>query len=181
MTAEGHLHELNGIQLHEKHEALTLAAATLLGQMLFEFSRLDVSLGMCLVWVDDGRELDTLNEKVSHLAFAARLGLLKAFVAERFATDSESFDAYMSWHSRADATRSMRNQLVHGRWGIDAARGQVANVVGLPTSPDQRETRYSITDLQHIVDGMSQLRDELSELRRDFPLRSSAPGRTRTA
>ncbi len=55
MTAEGHPHELNGIQLHEKHEALKLAAATLRGQMLFEFSRVDVDLGTCLVWVDDGQ------------------------------------------------------------------------------------------------------------------------------
>ena len=39
-------------ELWALREAMEAAAASLLGHMLFEFSRIDVNLSLCLVWVD---------------------------------------------------------------------------------------------------------------------------------
>ena len=51
------MNEITAGELLAKNDALENEAASLLGHMIFEFSRLDMNLGLCLVWVDGGREL----------------------------------------------------------------------------------------------------------------------------
>lgn len=64
----------------------------------------------------------------------------------------------------------MRNELFHGRWGVSAMNRQVVNVIGLPTSPDQKAVSYSIEDLQKVLDDMRNLRTKLCSLRKECPL-----------
>jgi len=84
--------------------------------------------------------------------------------------DTPAADIYQAWLSDAHAVRSLRNELFHGRWGFIPQQQQVANVVGLPTSPEQAETRYSIPQLQDLLFTMRDLRSRLNDLRQSCPV-----------
>ncbi|PAU87200.1 hypothetical protein CK507_10830 [Pseudomonas sp. WN033] len=144
-------------------------AATTLGYMLFEYSRLDMELGLFLVWSNDGQNLDRLTKKLNDSNFNKRLHLLEKLVNEKY-MDTPAADIYKFWLSDAHAVRSLRNELFHGRWGFIPQQQQVANVVGLPTSPEQTETRYSIAQLKDLLLTMRDLRSRLSDLRQSFPM-----------
>ncbi|WP_152663159.1 hypothetical protein [Arsukibacterium ikkense] len=144
-------------------------AATTLGYMIFEYSRLDMELGLFLVWSDDGKKLDSLTKRLNDSNFHKRLLLLEKLVQEKYAGTTTA-DIYTSWLSDAHLARSIRNQLFHGRWGFIPRQQQVANVIGLPTSSEQKETRYSISQLQDLLFKMQDLRSRLSELRQSYPV-----------
>lgn len=157
--------EITGAQMSAARDELELAAATRLGQMLFEFARLDTSLGLCLVWSGEGRQLDMLTKQVQDYSFHKKLVLLKDLVDGAFKRGSEERSSYRKWLDDAHAMRTKRNELVHGRWGIDPCRNQVFNVIGLPTSTDQREVYYSIEDLQEQLEQLKNLQTRLHQLR----------------
>lgn len=144
-------------------------AATTLGYMLFEYSRLDMELGLFLVWSNDGQKVGALTKKLNDSNFHKRLHLLEKLVQEKY-MGTTTADIYQSWLSDAHAVRSIRNKLFHGRWGFIPQQQQVANVIGLPTSPEQAETRYSISQLQDLLLTMRELRSRLSELRQSCPV-----------
>ncbi|MEQ3775703.1 MAG: hypothetical protein ABNH27_01190 [Alcanivorax sp.] len=144
-------------------------AATVLGYMLFEYSRLDMELGLFLVWSDDGKKLDSLTNKLNDSNFYKRLLLLEKLVQEKY-LGTPTADIYGSWLSDAHAARSIRNQLFHGRWGFIPQQQQVANVIGLPTSAEQAETRYSISQLEDLLNKMRELRFRLRDLRQSCPV-----------
>jgi hypothetical protein len=157
--------EITGAQMSAARDELELAAATRLGQMLFEFARLDTSLGLCLVWSGEGRQLDMLTKQVQDYSFNKKLMLLKDLVDGAFETGSKEHSAYSEWLDDAHAMRITRNELVHGRWGIDPCRNQVFNVIGLPTSPDQRAVYYSVEGLQEQLEQLKNLQTRLHQLR----------------
>lgn len=144
-------------------------AATTLGYMLFEYSRLDMELGLFLVWSNDGQNLHRLTKKLNDSNFNMRLHLLEKLVNEKY-MGTPAADIYQAWLSDAHAVRSLRNELFHGRWGFIPQQQQVANVVGLPTSPEQTETRYSIPQLKELLVIMRDLRSRLSDLRQSCPV-----------
>ena len=154
----------------EAMDALEQAAATLLGRLLLEFSRLDMALGLCLVWTGGGHHIDSLTKQVAEFNLHKRLDYLGQVVDRSFPENSEIRDAYITWLGQAHAARQKRNELVHGRWGFDLGREQLVNVVGLPTSSEQREIRYSVADLEGILDDVRRLRIGLDNLRKQWPL-----------
>lgn len=154
----------------EARDALEQAAAALLGTFLFEFSRLDMNLGLFVVWTDRGQHLDALTRQVADFSFHKKLDFLGQVMDRSLVEGSEGRKAYMSWLDQAHALRQRRNELVHGRWGVDLAREQVVNVVGLPTSSEQRAIRYSLGDLREILGDIQRLGREMEELRRRWPL-----------
>jgi hypothetical protein len=84
-------------ELLETRNALEKDAASLLGYMLFEFSRLDVNLGLCLVWVNDGENLESLTRSVAGFTFKTRLDELSKRINAKLQRDSESYLAYEDW------------------------------------------------------------------------------------
>jgi hypothetical protein len=72
------LSELTGRQICEARETLEQAAATLLGKMLFEFSRLDVNLALCVAWADSGQRLEELTKQVVEASFHKKLEFLRS-------------------------------------------------------------------------------------------------------
>ena len=150
-------------------EDLEHDVATVLGYMLLEYSKLDMELGLCLVWSDEGRYVDEVSRNVDPANFNGRLKRLQKLAKSKYA-QAPAADAYVKWLSDAHEVRDLRNQLVHGRWGFLPQQGVVANVVGLPTAPEQTETRYSLAQLQESVRAIRVLRDRLSELRRMWPV-----------
>lgn len=158
------------LEIQEAEIALEQAASLALGRMLMAFSRMEMELGLALVWVNDGKELEARTAKLDQSNFHTKLEELRKHIDQRGRSD-ELRKRLIDWLEKAHALRGIRNELVHGRWGIAAVEGVVVNVIGLPTSPDQRSTSYRIPDLDRIVDDIHRLRDELSELRRNWPIR----------
>lgn len=157
------------IEAKKDYGELERDAATTLGYMLFEYSRLDMELGLFLVWSDEGRGLEKLTRQLEDSSFSKRLGLLEKLALSKY-VGTPTADHYARWLSDAHAIRDLRNQLFHGRWGFSPSQQQVANVVGLPTSPGQTETRYSLDQLNESLQAMRNLRSRLSELREAWPV-----------
>lgn len=160
---------MSNSELSEERGRLEQEAATILGFMLFEYSRLDMELGLFLVWFEGGQKLDELTKAVGKKNFNKRLEHLEnAFRNED--VDPSTRDLYSKWLTDAHSIRTLRNRLIHGRWGIIPGQQQVANVVGLPTSPEQSSTRYSIEQLEEQLQSIRQLRSRLNEIRDTRPI-----------
>jgi hypothetical protein len=114
--------------------------------------------------------LEELTKQVAEFSFHKKLDFLSHHVERCLPKGSKRHRAYIEWIDRAHTSRLKRNQLVHGRWGVDPLQGQVINVIGLPTSPEQSELRYSLTDLESVLKELMQLRAKLHELREQWPL-----------
>jgi hypothetical protein len=157
-------------ELWAHRDAMEAAAASLLGRMLFEFSRIDVNLGLCLVWADSGADLERLTPKVAALSFHSKLSELSKHVERKLPPGSKRRNAYDRWLERMHVARVERNRLVHGRWGIEAHRHRVVNVVGLPTGDGQQCVEYSIDELAAVNEELRSLEHELRPLRTQWPL-----------
>jgi hypothetical protein len=162
--------EWTGIQIQSAARDLEQAAAEILGQMMFEFSRLDVAVGLFLVWTDEGRQLESLTTIVNDYALNRKLELLKDLVDGKYSTNPEAQALYNKWLTDAHATRIKRNEFVHGLWGLKPLDAQVVNIVGLPTSPDQREIRYTIPELKSTLAELKDLQTRLQVLRKEWPV-----------
>ena len=128
-----------------------------------------MELGLFLVWANGGQELESLTEKIDHARFAERLNLLEKFTVSKYPVGA-SADTYAGWLRDAHAIRGLRYQLVHGRWGFIPLQGLVANVVGLPTSPNQLAIHYSIEQLNGKLQSLKLLRSRLHKLRKQAPI-----------
>ena len=164
------MEDLTAGELWARREQLENDAALQLGYMIFEFSRLDVNLGLCLVWVDGGAKLESLTKSVADLNLKGKLDELESHVNAKLPVGSKRRKAYDAWIERAHSIRQQRNSLVHGRWGVEAHLNKVVNVLGLPTSDTQREFHYGIDELVAINEELRFLQSELSRLREYWPL-----------
>jgi hypothetical protein len=144
-------------------------AATVLGYIVFEFSRLEMGLGLFCVWSDEGRKLDDLTQKLNDGNFNSRLEFLERLAESKYLNTSAEGE-YAKWFREAHALRSLRNRFLHGRWGFLPQNKMAANVIGLPTSEEQTETRYSIEELRQSLQKIRALRNRLSELRQKWPM-----------
>lgn len=164
------MEDLTAGELWARREQLENDAALQLGYMIFEFSRLDVNLGLCLVWVDGGAKLESLTKSVEGLNLKSKLDELECHVKTKLPAGSKRRKAYDAWLERTHSIRQQRNSLVHGRWGVEAHLDKVVNVIGLPTSDTQREFHYGIDELVAINDELRSLQIELSRLREYWPV-----------
>lgn len=162
--------EWTGVEIETARRGLEQASAGILGRMLFEFSRLDVALGLFLVWSGEGHQLEKLTKIVGEYSFHKKLDFLKELADGKYSCNTEVQSNYCQWLADAHTTRLIRNDLVHGRWGTDPIKQQVVNVVGLPTSPDQREIRYTISELSRALNQMKKLQIRLQVLRDQWPI-----------
>jgi len=162
--------QLTGEQIWKARESLEQGAAILLGKMLFEFSRLDVNLGLCVVWTDGGKRIPELTKQIAEYTFHKKLDFLSNFVEQALPRDSKRLVAYTEWIGHAHAARLQRNQLVHGRWGVDPIQQEVINVIGLPTSSEQIEYRYTLSDLENVLQELKELQTKLHKLREQWPI-----------
>jgi hypothetical protein len=139
-------------------------------QKLFEFTRFDMNLGLCLVWSNEGQNLEELTSKYNEKSFSYRLKFIEKLAHKKYALGSDELNKYINWIKNTNDVREIRNQLVHGRYGFIPREGCVANVIGLPTSSDQSETRYTIKQLNNIVKRIKKLSERLNELRDECPV-----------
>jgi len=161
--------EWTGIEIERAREALEQASSAILGRMIFEFSRLEMNLGLVLVWANEGSKLEGLTKSVAGFTFHKKLEFLEELVRTKYQTNQEAMGAHANWLAEAHTLRGERNDLVHGRWGVEPTSNQVVNVVGLPTG-EQSERRYTIPELKAVLVRMQHLRQQLSELREQWPV-----------
>ena len=161
--------EWTGIEIERARQGLEQASATTLGRMIFEFSRLDMALGLMLVWAYDGSQLEKLTKTVSGYTFHKKLDLLAELAREKYQSNQEAMEAHTKWSAEAHKVRTNRNNLIHGRWGVDHMKNQVVNIVGLPTG-EQIDQRYTIPELKAVLERLQQLQKELSNLRERWPV-----------
>jgi hypothetical protein len=159
-----------GIDIERARQGLEQASAIVLGRMIFEFSRLDISLGLVLVWADGGAQFERLSKMVTDLSFHKKLDFLQQLVQAKYNGKREPQSLYGKWLEDAHASRVTRNDLVHGRWGVDPMKNHVVNVVGLPTSPGQIQRAYTIAELKATLAQMAHLQARLAELRERWPV-----------
>ena len=145
-------------------------AAKAIGLIIFEFTRLDMNLGLCVVWTNEGKNLDELTSKYNEKSFSFRLRYIEKLAHEKYKHGSVELNKYINWIKNANDVRELRNQLVHGRYGFIPHEGCIANVIGLPTSPKQNETMYTIKQLNSIVKRTKKLSAKLNELREEYPV-----------
>jgi hypothetical protein len=138
--------------------------------MLFEFGHLEMELALFLVWADNGRNLETLTEAVSEDALHAKLCKMEKLAKAKYGSSSSALVEFKCWLEEAHAARAQRNEFVHGRWGVAAMSKQVVNVISIPTSPEQREVRYSIAQLEESLVKLKALRPQLRNIRSKWPL-----------
>ena len=162
--------EITAGELLEQRDTLEYEAASLLGHMLFEFSRLDVNLGLCLVWVDGGVRIESLTKAVEKLSLKAKLDELVKHVVAKSPTGSECRRAYEIWIERANLVREQRNNLVHSRWGVEAHKNKIVNLIDLPTSNTQQAIEYTLEELAEVSNELRELLRELTRLREHWPL-----------
>jgi hypothetical protein len=164
------MNELTAGDLWRMRERLELDAATALGQAMFAFSGLDTNLGLmvasALRYV--GKEVHADN--VSSLNFKARLDFVAEYASTRPEVAAEAALLLKAWVSRAHEARLLRNQLVHGRWNVDAMKNKVLNIVGLPSGDAQQIFEYSLEELVAIGERFRSLNVELSKTRQRWHL-----------
>jgi hypothetical protein len=100
--------EITAGELWARKDALEKSAASLLGHMLFEFSRLDMNLGLCLVWVDGGARIDSQTKAVEAKQLKAKLDELAKHVAAKLPSGSKRRIAYEAWIERANSVRQRK-------------------------------------------------------------------------
>lgn len=161
--------EWTGIEIESARQGLEQASATTLGRMIFEFSRLDVALGLMLAWAHEGSQLEKLTKMVSGYTFHKKLDFLAELSESKYQSNQEAMAAHATWLAEAHEVRSNRNDLIHGRWGVDYMKNQVVNIIGLPTGK-QNERGYTITELKAVLVRMQQLQVQLSTLREQWPV-----------
>lgn len=95
------MEDLTAGELWARREQLENDAALQLGYMIFEFSRLDVNLGLCLVWVDGGAKLESLTRSVADLNLKGKLDELESHVNAKLPVGSKRRKAYDAWIERS--------------------------------------------------------------------------------
>jgi hypothetical protein len=145
-------------------------AAKAIGLILFEFTSLETEVGLCVVWTNEGQNLRKLSDKYNGKSFSDRLNFIEKLAYEIYSLGSEELTNYVNWIKEANEVREIRNQLIHGRYGFIPSEGCVANVVDLPTSSNQSETRYTIKQLYGLVKRISELSVRLNKLRTKCPI-----------
>lgn len=151
-----------------------------LGRLVHATASFDFNVGLQLNWMGPMLGVDVaddLNPKGTHLR--QRLKRLKALSVKAYAAAGDSAVSELrNWFVRADRARAVRNDYVHGRWGVPAgyevdAEGRIDGepLLGFvplnwdltPGQPD-RSVRMKMHDFARQVDEAERLLSEFIRL-----------------
>lgn len=151
------------------HDELELQASAVVGQIIFELSRMEFNVGLCLRNLVGGQDVEAVNPLIARLSFKSKLDALLDVVKHKFATEEVCISELKSWHAEMSDMRVRRNSFVHGRWGILAAQQEVVNVApGLPYDVPVKEVRYSLADLRSELNEVKGIVDRFYEWRSNW-------------
>ena len=157
-------------EMMARREAAEQETALLIGQFLFAYSRFVTATHLAVAWLGGGAALDAHRERARGYSVSDLLKALRARANAQLASGSDDLSRYTSWCDRADVLRATRNDIAHARWGMEAY-GRHAIAVTTPVlvdPPEQRE--FTAAQLRDLCEECSGLANELSTLRRSFPL-----------
>jgi hypothetical protein len=143
-------------------------SAQAIGYLLVEFSRLEHAIGMAFAWQDGGSDLAAKSERYVDETNWNRLTEITARVAKKYLA-GKARDEWDAWLSQARSLATIRNRLVHGRWGF-CADGRIASVKGLAASSSQEELRYTLAEMEEMRREFTSCLKALSRLRDEFPI-----------
>lgn len=133
------------------------AGASLLGNLMFAFGRLEFNLGLFVRNIADGKYLDGSS-------FHARLASLSEAVKGGPHFEGFSREPYEDWIRRAHAMRQTRNDMVHGRWVPEPNTMCILNVMATTDLSNQRTNSYTLSQLDDLVKEVGQLQTDLGKL-----------------
>ena len=145
-------------------DSLELEAATMLGRILFAFGEFERDISLCAVWSRSGADFDALKHKIASANFDTKISVIRGSVHSIFRAGTLERIAYDEWIERVDGVRLIRNKLAHGRWWFDPYGNQVVHILGIPGSPDQTETRHTISGMTAFLKLIRALQAELNQL-----------------
>ncbi len=170
MPNVGYMSDLTAADVWRIQEEMEAKAASVLGRLLFTFSRLDTNVGLLVASIERVLGRDNLAESTASLTFHKRLDRFTTFLSEQGSLSVAARDAYNEWIAGAHRARIQRNEFVHGRWGVDPYKRAVLNVIGLPSSSEQRTVSYTLDELQAAVSQIDELQARLSQLLKRWPV-----------
>jgi len=156
----------------------------LLGRLAHAHASLDFNVGLQLNWLGP-----YLAVTVQHLldarrvAFAKRLSALRELVLELFEGAPESARTeFESWFERAAEMKALRNDYVHGRWGVPGKMVEGQPMLGFvplhwdmtPDRPDS-STYMTIDDLERQVKQMEVLARDYFRLEKKYLMFAKVP------
>lgn len=145
------------------------AAHALVGRLLFTYSRLDVNLALYVANRYSTSARDDSILKLEKLSFKEKLDWVLPAVAREYPANEACEAEWSEWFQAANEVRTVRNRLVHGRWGISEHHQRVSNISGLPGSPNQDEIQYTLTELQAEVQRAVDLSSRFYSLSKNWP------------
>jgi len=164
------MNELTAGDIWRIREQLERDAASALGKAMFAFSGLDTNLGLMVASVLRYVGKEGQAARVDSLNFKARLEFVDAYIASTSEFHPTAVSEVRDWVLQAQEARQLRNQLVHGRWGVDPLTGKVHNIVGLPSSDAQQTIEYTLEELDAISQEFRRLNSALSKSRQRWGL-----------
>lgn len=145
---------------------LESAAGTIIGRIVFSFSRFEFNLGLCIRNAVGGSDVEAINPLLHRLSFKAKLDALIEIVEHKYSSNVACVAEFKQWYKGIDAIRAKRNSFVHGRWGIHGYAQQVVNVApGMPNEVPQREIAFTLHELQQELVEVDRVIGEFEELR----------------
>jgi hypothetical protein len=145
------------------------AAHALVGRLVFAFSRLDANLALLAAGKNGTNSRAASIAKLEDTSFKDKLTSVMPAIRREYLGNPQCLAEWEAWLASADELRTLRNDLVHGRWGVNEMRRTVQNVVGVPGSPNQRETNYTLEELQAKVGVADLVAREFGRLRKRWP------------
>jgi hypothetical protein len=140
-----------------------------IGRMVVIYSRLDVNLALFVAGYQGPERRARVLTELDSTSFRAKLDLVMPAVEHAHPGCEECRAEWSVWLERANRLRCLRNDLIHGRWGLSEVNGFVANVMGLPGLPTQREVRYTLDELEDEVNDADRVSEELWRLSHKWP------------
>jgi len=141
-------------------------AAQHLGRLLFTFGRLEMNVALFLAGLHPDRDFDQEIVAAEKRTFGDKLDALQVQLMDELAADAEAEQAWAAWFEQARTLRALRNRFAHGRWACLPVQHQIVHVVGLPGSPNQASTFYTLEALELEVRKAEQIAADFQRLRR---------------
>jgi hypothetical protein len=161
---------MSATEMLARRDAAENEVASLIGNLVFSYSRLVTSLHLCVAWHNDGKELDRYKTKAEDLAAADLIKKIEAQSKSKHGDKSDCFKSYESWAIRANAIRELRNIIMHSRWSIEPY-GRHAIAISTPILVEPiKELTFTANQLRLACSECDSLNRELNKLRKDCPL-----------
>lgn len=153
-----------------RREAMLEQSASLIGKLIFGYSRFVTNLHLCVAWFEFGQHLEHHAEIAEDLGVAKLLKMIEEQARHTLGKSSAGYSEYAKWLRAAHRLRENRNLIVHSRWGVDSfGRHMIAVSTPVFVEP-AKEHVYTAEMLSELFNMVDNLIARLNQLRKKYPL-----------